>query len=100
MICERYESIDAAVQGALDRLKHGGNGPDHVLMDATGSIRPTGFMDKGWTECACVLVGNNGWLLGCRRALYDSAKELWPGKWVAVICYANTPHRVVIKLAR
>lgn len=85
-----------AISDALARLEDG-RGPDRVLVDLNGCALPPSRLPRGWSGCACVLVRSDGWTLGCPRALYDYAKQLWINEWVAVICYANTRHRVVIR---
>ena len=68
-----------------------------MLVNMHGWALAPSRLPAGWSGCACVLVRADGWCLGCPRSLYDAARELWPREWVAVICYANTAHRVVIR---
>lgn len=87
------------VQEAIDRLESG-IGPHRILRDMHGKATAPRD-DADWLFCChCVLVRADGWSIGCRRDLYDAARELWPGQWVATICYANTQHKITIKLSR
>jgi hypothetical protein len=91
------------VQEVIDRLESG-VGPHRVLLDIAGTaVSPKRLEANGshWTaQTHCVLVRSDGWSLGCTRAMYGAARELWSREWVALIAYANTEHRVTIKLAR
>lgn len=76
-------------------------GPESVLLNAIGEHLETSRCRDHWQLfCHAVLVRADGWTLGCSRDLYDAAKGLFPRDWLAVICYANTPHRTVIHFPR
>lgn len=96
---EQNTTLDSIAE-ALDRLESG-KGPVRILRDIHGrSVAPCD-LGQAWTACChCVLVRDDGWSLGCTRDLYEAARQLWPREWVAVICYANTPHRITIKFPR
>ena len=85
------------VTETIDRLESG-KGPVRVLLDMHGRAESPRCLGEAWTHrCHCVLVRDDGWSLGCSRDLYEAAKQLWPRQWLAVICYANTPHRITIR---
>lgn len=85
---------------AIDRLESG-KGPIRVLRNLQGlAIKPEDLGDAWTHHCHAVLVRSDGWTLGCSRDLYDAAKGMFPRDWLAVICYANTPHRTVIHFPR
>ena len=95
---------ERSISEAMDRLESG-IGPHRILIDAHGTAESPKQIESReryvWqSRCHCVLIRDDGWSLGCPRYLYDAARELWPREWIAVVCYANTPHRVVIKLTR
>jgi hypothetical protein len=80
--------------GRLDRNR----GPVRILRDVHGRTEAPKVMCVPWTAvCHWVLVRQDGFTIGGPRDLYEAAKELWPRQWVAVICYANTPHRITIR---
>jgi hypothetical protein len=95
-----HEATLDPVAAARGRLESG-KGPIRILMDVHGRTVPSRELGSGWiVRCHCVLVRSDGWSLGCTRELYEAAKQMFPRDWVALICYANTPHLTVIKLAR
>jgi hypothetical protein len=91
------KSRQQVIQHAIERLESG-IGPERVWLELG---RPQLVPEDRWvweSRCSCVLVRRDGFTLGCPRQLYEAAREQ-ERHWVAVICYANTEHRVVVKFA-
>lgn len=93
---EQSLACDAALEHALADFRR--RGPDRVLLASGAAVGPRRAEAMGEGGWEVVLIREDGWMLACTRQRYEQARGIWPEGWIAVLCYARTAHRVLIRI--